>query len=262
MAAATDPVLIARDGGIVTVTLNRPEKLNALDTASWDRVRAAFESLDADGDVRCVILTGAGGKAFCVGADIAEFDQVRSSADKARAYAKRIHPAIESIASCRHPVVAAVRGLCVGGGLELACMADLRICGESSRFGIPVKRLGLVVAYAELRPLVHLVGPANAKQILLEGEIFGAGEALRMGLVNRAVPDARFDEEVLAMARRIAEGAPLVARWHKKFTDRLLDPRPLTPAEDDESYHCFDTEDFQAGRKAFLAKVAPQFKGR
>jgi enoyl-CoA hydratase len=258
----TDSLLVSRDGGVATVTLNRPEKLNAMNTESWAKLRAAFEALDQDGEVRCVILTGAGGKAFCVGADISEFDKVRSTADQARAYAKRIHPAIESIAKCRHPVVAVIRGLCVGGGLELACMADMRICGEGSRFGIPVKRLGLVVAYSELKPLLHLIGPANAKQILLEGEIFGAPEALRMGLVNRVVPDARIEEEGLATARRIAEGAPLVARWHKKFADRLLDPKPLTAAEDDESYHCFDTEDFQIGRKAFLAKTAPQFKGR
>ena len=139
-----------------------------------------------------------------------------------------------------------IHGLCVGGGLELAL--DLRSADRrapSARFGIPVKRLGLVVAYAELEPLVQLVGPANAMEILLEGRIFGADEALRMGLINRVVADAELDAEVAATTARIAEGAPLVARWHKKFTRRLLQPAPLSPEELDESYHCFGTEDFR-----------------
>jgi enoyl-CoA hydratase/carnithine racemase len=166
------------------------------------------------------------------------------------------------IAACRHPVVARILGLCVGGGLELALTADLRLAGESARFGIPVKRLGLVVAYSELEPLLQLVGPANALEILLEGRIFGAEDALRMGLINRVVPDAELDAELEATVARIAEGAPLVARWHKKFTRRLLQPVPLTAEELDESFHCFGTEDFRAGYKAFLAKTKPRFEGR
>jgi enoyl-CoA hydratase len=166
------------------------------------------------------------------------------------------------IGACRHPVVAKIRGLCVGGGLELALTADLRIAGESARFGIPVKRLGLVVAYSELEPLIQLVGPANALEILLEGRIFGADEALRMGLINRVVTDVELDAELEATVARIAEGAPLTARWHKKFTRRLMRPEPLSPDELDESFHCFGTEDFRAGYRAFLAKSSPKFQGR
>jgi enoyl-CoA hydratase len=258
----TDGILIERADGIARVTLNQPARLNAINNVMWQRLRALFDELDADEGLRCVVLAGAGEKAFSVGADISEFEANRSTVEKARVYAGRTHAAMTRIADCRHPVVAKIRGLCVGGGLELALTADLRIAGESARFGIPVKRLGLVVAYSELEPLLRLVGPANALEILLEGRIFGADEALRMGLINRVVPDAELDAELEAMLARIAEGAPLVARWHKKFIRRLLRPEPLTPQEEDESFACFGTEDFRAGYRAFLAKTKPQFKGR
>jgi enoyl-CoA hydratase/carnithine racemase len=255
-------ILVGRDGAIARVTLNQPARLNAINNAMWQRLGEVFVELDADPALRCVVLTGAGDRAFSVGADISEFEANRSTVEKARAYAARTHGAMSRIAACRHPVVARIGGLCVGGGLELALTADLRIAAESARFGIPVKRLGLVVAYPELEPLIQLVGPANALEILLEGRIFAAGEAQRMGLINRVVPDAELDAETEATVARIAEGAPLVARWHKKFTRRLLQPEPLSPNELDESFACFGTEDFRTGYRAFLAKTGPEFEGR
>jgi enoyl-CoA hydratase/carnithine racemase len=257
-----DLVRIERQGQVARVTLDRPDKLNAVNNAMWDRLGELFGEFDADAELRCVIVAGAGERAFSVGADIGEFEANRSSVERARRYALRTHAALAAIARCRHPVLAEIRGLCVGGGLELACCCDLRIAGESARFGIPVKRLGLVVAYAELQPLVDLVGPANAMEILLEGEVFGVQRAYDMGLVNRVVPDAALAAEVEASAARICEGAPLVARWHKKFTRRLMDPAPLTAEELDESYACFGTEDFRTGYQAFLAKTKPVFRGR
>ncbi len=257
-----DGILVERAGGLARVTLNQPSRLNAINRAMWQRLGELFDELDADQSLRCVVLAGAGDKAFSVGADISEFEDNRSTVEKARAYARRTHDAMARIAACRHPVIVRIRGLCVGGGLELALTADLRIAGASARFGIPVKRLGLVVAYAELEPLLQLVGPANALEILLEGRIFGADDALRMGLINRIVPDAELDAELEATLARIAEGAPLAARWHKKFTRRLLQPAPLTAEELDESFDCFGTEDFRAGYRAFLAKTKPEFRGR
>jgi enoyl-CoA hydratase/carnithine racemase len=150
----------------------------------------------------------------------------------------------------------------VGGGLEIAALCDIRICGEGSRFGAPIKNLGLVMAYAEMEPLVRLVGPAVALEILLEGRIFDAREAKEKGLVTRVVADADVAHEARETAERIAEGAPLVARWHKKFARRLADPRPLSDAERDECFDCFDTEDFRIGYAAFLAKRKPEFRGR
>jgi enoyl-CoA hydratase len=258
----TDLVLLEREGEIARVTLNQPARLNAVNNQMWARLGEIFAELDADESLRCIILGGAGERAFSVGADISEFEENRSTAEQARLYHERTHRSMQAILRCRHPVIARIRGLCVGGGLELATICDLRICAASARFGIPVKRLGLVVSYAELQPLVALIGPANALEILLEGRIHDAQDALRMGLVNRVLDDAEVEHETLASAMRIAEGAPLVARWHKKFTRRILQPEPLSEEEMDESFACFETADFRAGYQAFLAKRKPEFKGR
>jgi enoyl-CoA hydratase len=257
-----ETVLIERNQSIATVTLNKPDKLNALDLEMWRGLALAFEELSADDGLRCIILRGAGERAFAAGADIAEFSEVRSTAAQASAFADITHAAMQAIASCRHPVIAMIHGACVGGGLEIASVCDMRICGASSRFGIPVKRLGLVVSYSELEPLVALVGGAVALEILLEGRVFDAAEALTKRLVNRVVADQDLAKEVDATAQRIVDGAPLVARWHKKFVRRLSDPTPLTAEERDECQACFETEDFRIGYQAFLDKGRAVFKGR
>ena len=258
----SDTILLSRDGAIATVILNRPEKLNALTKPMWQRLGEVFDELSADDTIRCVVIRGAGTKSFAPGNDISEFENERSNVEQARAYGRIMHRTIDSIANCRHPVVAMIHGICVGGGLEIAGLADIRICGESSRFGAPIKNLGLVMAYGEIGALISLAGRATAMEILLEGRVFDAREAKDKGLVTRVVPDDKVEEETLMSARRIAEGAPLVARWHKKFARRLADPTPLTDAEYDEGFACFGTEDFRIGYKAFLAKKTPDFKGR
>lgn len=159
-------------------------------------------------------------------------------------------------------MVALINGVCVGGGLELAANCDIRICGESSRFGAPINKLGLVMSYAELESLLNLVGRAVTLEILLEGRIFDAAEAREKGLVQRVVPDDKVEEEAYACAQRIVDGAPLVARWHKKFIDRLSDPALLSKDEIDEGFLCFGTRDFEVGLKAFLDKKKPKFIGR
>jgi enoyl-CoA hydratase/carnithine racemase len=261
----SDLVLTERDGGnpsIVTVTLNRPAKLNALTRGMWRDLGSTVACLAADDSVRCIVIRGAGEKAFSPGNDIAEFATDRSNKAQAIDYGHDMHGTAQALAECRHPLVAQIHGICVGGGLEIAALCDLRICGESSRFGAPIKNLGLVMAYAEMAPLVRLVGPSVALEILLEGRIFGVQEAKEKGLVTRIVPDDQVAAEARATAERIAEGAPLVARWHKKFARRLADPRPLTDSERDECFDCFDTEDFRIGYAAFLAKRGPQFVGK
>jgi enoyl-CoA hydratase len=257
-----DTILLQRAGPIATVVLNRPEKLNALTRPMWRRLGEVFRELSADDALRCVILRGAGTKAFAPGNDISEFATERSNVEEARAYGEDMRRTIEAIGGCRHPVVAQIHGICVGGGLEIAGLADIRICGESSRFGVPINKLGLVMAYAEIGSLIALAGEANALEILLEGRVFDAKEAKDKGLVTRVVPDDQVEAEAKATAQRIAEGAPLVARWHKKFARRLRDPKPLTEQEYLEGFACFGTEDFQIGYKAFLAKQKPQFKGK
>ena len=255
-------ILLSREGDVATVTLSNPERLNALNLAMWERLGVIAGELGADESVRCVVVRGAGEKAFAAGADIAAFQNERANARQAKVYGERIAAAMRSFAACRHPVVALIQGACVGGGLLVATQCDLRICNESARFGVPVKNLGLVEAYDELRGMMNVTSRAHALEILLEGRIWGAREAYEKGLVNRVAPDDKVVEEAYATARRIAEGAPLAARWHKKFIRRLADPRPLTAEERDESYACFDTEDFREGVAAFLAKRKPSFKGR
>ncbi|HTT36898.1 MAG TPA: enoyl-CoA hydratase-related protein [Burkholderiales bacterium] len=257
-----DTILIQREGPIATVVLNRPEKLNALTKPMWQRLGEAIAELSAEDDTRCIVLRGAGEKAFAPGNDISEFENERADVEQARAYGAIMHATLAALEQCRHPLVAMIKGICVGGGLEIAAACDLRICGESSRFGAPINKLGLVMAHAELRALLGLVGRAIALEILLEGRVFGAQEAKEKGLVTRIVPDEKVEEEAYATARRIAAGAPLVARWHKKFARRLVDPQPLTQAEIDEGYACFGTQDFRIGYRAFLAKSTPHFEGR
>jgi enoyl-CoA hydratase/carnithine racemase len=255
-------VTYKRDGPIATVVIENEGRLNALSLPMWRQLRAAFEELSHDRDqTRCIVLRGAG-EAFASGADIAEFERERYDVQSARAYGKAIHPALASISECPHPVVSMIHGPCVGGGLEIASRTDIRIAGESARFGVPVNRLGLVVAYAELKALLDIVGPAVAMEMLLEGKIVGAKEAASMRLVNRVVPDSTLESEVYDSAKRIADGAPLAARWHKKFVRRLLEPKPLREDELEESFDCFGSEDFQIGYRAFLEKKKPQFKGR
>ena len=265
-ASPEDVVLIERDGPIATVILNRPDKLNALNKAMWARVGEAMAALDGDDEVRCIILRGAGEKAMGPGADIAEFATERSNSTQAAEYGGLMHTAMGALRDCRHPVVAMIHGLCVGGALELALMCDIRICGESSRFGVPINRLGLVMAYPEVAALVGLVGRAVALEILFEGRVFGAAEAAGKGLVNRVVADDAVTAEAVAIAQRIAAGAPLVNRWHKKFVDRVLagtgGGATLTPAEAAEGFSCFDTDDYNTGYQAFLAKQKPVFEGR
>lgn len=258
-----ETILLDRDGHIATVTLNRPHKLNAFTKAMWRRLGDVMRALSDDDGVRCIVLRGAGGKAFSPGNDISEFETERGNRAQAEAYAVILNETLAALKECRHPTVAMIQGICVGGGLEVAALCDLRVCGEGSRFGVPIKRLGLVMAYPEISGLLKLVGPATTLEILLEGRILDSAEAKAKGLVTRVVADDKVEEESYATARRIAEGAPLVARWHKRFVRRLMeDVAPLTEAELSEGYDCYDTEDFQIGYRSFLDKTKPDFKGR
>ena len=257
-----NPVVVQREDTLAIVTLNRPDKLNALNRAMWVDLAESFEALADEPWVRCIVLRGAGTRAFSPGADISEFESQRANVTQARDYGEVMRRAIAALDGCPHPVVAMIHGVCVGGGLEVAALADLRICGESSRFGVPIAKLGLTMAYPEIEALVRLVGEAVSMEILLEGRVFDAREALAKGLVNKVVADAEVEAEALATAKRIAEGAPLVARWHKKFARRLRSAAPLTADEIDEGFASFGTDDFQEGRKAFLEKRKPSFEGK
>jgi enoyl-CoA hydratase/carnithine racemase len=257
-----DAVTLSRDGPVATVTLNNPERLNALTKTMWTSLRDTMREVGADRDLRCIVLRGAGGKAFAAGADISEFAAERANRVQARAYGELIHESMQAVGLCTHPTVALIEGACIGGGLEIAAMCDMRICGSSSRFGVPIGRLGLTMGYGELQGLLALAGRAVTLEILLEGRLLAADEAYSKGLVNRVVADDDVEREAYATAQRIAAGAPLVARWHKQYVERLTPRADLTAAEWDEGYACFDTADYREGVEAFLAKRKPHFQAR
>jgi len=256
----SDIVLLSRAADIATVTLNRPDKLNALDRAMWLALAAAMGEAAADADLRCVVVRGAG-PAFGAGADVAEFATLRDTPAKAAAYAEVMGAALRAVRDCPLPTVAQVHGACAGAGLQIAIHCDLRIAAASSRFGAPVQRLGVTMPYPEIAALVDLVGPGPTLEMLLEGRLLAAAEAYAKGLVSRVVADEALEAETLAAARRIADGAPLVQRWHKRFVRRLADPSPLAPAELDEAYAACATADYRRGIAAFLAKAKPRFLG-
>jgi len=255
-------IVIERDGRLARVIISQPARRNALTQSMAIELRRRFDELGADGSVGCILLRGAGEQAFCAGADISEFGERRGDPAVAREFDRVFQSAADGIGTCPHPVIAQIQGACVGGGLQLAMQCDLRICGASSRFGVPVSRLGLAAAWGELEPMVHLAGAAFTLEVLLEGTLVDAARAERSGLVNRVVADDAVDSEARAAAERILAGAPLVARWHKRFVRRLLEPRPLEPAEIDEAYACFATADYREGYETWLAKTKPRFTGR
>ena len=251
-----------REGAIATVTLANPGKLNAINLAMWETLARTLAELSADAEVRCVVLRGDGSEAFAAGGDLEEFVTGRATLDQALHYHGQVADALNAIADCPHPTVALIQGACIGGGLEIAGVCDLRICGESSRFGAPINRLGFSMYPGEMEGLLKLAGAAVMKEILLEGRILTAAEAYAKGLVTRVVADGQVVDEAYATARRICAGAPLVAGWHKQWIRRLQSGAPLTAEEKAASFAFLDTEDYQEGLAAFLEKRKPEFKAR
>lgn len=253
-------ILLDRDGGIATVTLFNPSKLNAIDAAMWQRLTVIMADLDADADLRAIVIRG-DGTAFAAGGDLKEFRDARADVDKALTYHEAVGRALEAVERCRHPTIALILGPCVGGGLEIASVCDLRIAGHSAQLGAPINKVGFSMYPGELTALLRLAGPAVAKEILLEGRLLTAHDAHAKGLLTRVVPDDVAENEAYATARRIADGAPLVARAHKQWIARLLDGGPLTDDEKRASFAFLTSEDYEEGLTAFEEKRRPHFKG-
>lgn len=255
-----DGITVERDGAVATVILDSPDKRNALTLAAWRRLGEVCRELHGDESLRCVIVTGRGAH-FAAGADISEFPEVRLSAAQAENYGAVVAGTLEALAHLTHPTVAVVRGACTGGGLEIACCCDLRLSGESGRYGVPINRLGHAFAYPEMLAVLSAAPPAVLLELLLEGRILDAREALAKGLVTRVAADDALEGEVAATVKRIAGGAPLANRASKRFLRRLIGDERLTEDEIRQSYSLCDSKDYKAGVAAFLEKRKPEFTG-
>ncbi len=255
-----NPIAFTRQGQIGTVTLSNPGKLNALSVSHWNGLRDIMRRMALEAGLRAVVLRGAEGN-FAAGADISEFHTVRAnSKDGTQYHEETVKGALMAIAECPVPTVALIEGTCVGGGLEIACSCDLRIAAESSRFGVPINRLGFPLAHSEMAGLLALVGKAVTLEILLEGRVFGTREAYEKGLLTRIVADANVEKEAYATAERIAAGGPNAARANKRWVRRLsVAPAPLTADEVRDHFSFFDTDEYREGVRSFLAKTKPNF---
>jgi enoyl-CoA hydratase/carnithine racemase len=256
------PVIrLSREGEVAILLLDRAEKRNALDLGMWIALGEAMEECSADEALRAVVLRGAGEEAFCAGADIAAFATERGTPEREEVYGRELHLAFQRIRTCRHPTVAACRGWTMGGGMGIATMCDFRVGGPGTRMGIPARNLGIFYAHAEIDPILQICGYATTAEILIEGRVLAGEEALAKGLLSRLVPDDAVQAEALALARRIAEGSPLSARFHKKAMQRLRGELPLTEADLAEEGSFAFTEDFRNAAEAFLARRRPVFRG-
>jgi enoyl-CoA hydratase/carnithine racemase len=261
--APAESLLLQREPALAWVTVNRPAAHNALNAAVWSGLADTLTALAADREVRVVIVRGAGERAFISGADISEF-----ALSRRRQRGGRVRPPLgrawRAIGEVAQPVIAMINGLCFGGGVAVALACDLRFAADHARFAVPATRLGLSYPMESIERLVHVVGPTNAADILLSARTLDAGEALRMGLINRVVPAADLETTVRQYAHTIASGAPLTVAAHKRAIRESLRPaaeRDLDALRE-AMRRCFDSEDYQEGIAAFLEKRPARFRGR
>ena len=261
--AFQDRIRIERDGAVGILAIDNPDKRNALDLGMWAAIPGLMTSLASDASVRVIVVRGAGTMAFAAGADISEFSTVRASAEGGLAYEAANLAAFEAVARCPKPVIAMIRGFCLGGGLGLALSCDLRIAAHGAQFGIPAGRLGVGYPPAALAYAVAALGAMRAKELFFTARRINAAEADGLGLLTRLVPEADLERETRALAETIAANAPLTLRAAKAGIDAAAGmPGAASPAELQRlAAACFDSDDYREGRTAFLAKRDPSFRG-
>jgi enoyl-CoA hydratase/carnithine racemase len=257
---ADGKILAEVKDGVGRVVFNQPEKRNAMSIAMWDGMGTALDAFAADSAVRCVVLEGAGGKAFVSGADISQFEKSRSDAEAQKAYNAMTSVGRKKLAEFPKPVIAKIQGFCMGGGLGIAMSCDLRIAGAGSEFGIPAAKLGIAYGFDMVTHLVQLVGPSEAHMILMTGDRFPAEEALRVGLINRLVPAEELDAVVGKLTATLAANAPLSLLANKRTVRAVLSGGDMAETEAAQ-LRCFDSADYREGRRAFMEKRKPVFTG-
>ena len=260
----TDKMLSRKEGGVGYVIFNNPERHNAVSLEMWAATTDILESFRNDPEVRVVVVTGAGGKAFVSGADISKFESERSSMDAVKHYNVTVGKANQTIAQFPKPTIAMIKGYCIGGGLGLALCCDMRIASDNSKFGVPAAKLGLGYAYPGLKRLVDVVGPAFAKEIFYTGRQFDCAEAIAMGLINRALKPDELEGYVQNYADTIAANAPLTLKAVKFIVgEAVKDESQRDLARCNELVeNCFTSQDYIEGRTAFMEKRKPVFTGK
>jgi enoyl-CoA hydratase/carnithine racemase len=257
-------MLAAKDEGVGLITFNQPEKRNAMSIEMWTGLGDILDEFAEDDQVRVVILSGAGNKAFVSGADISQFEKNRSNADAQQEYERLTNAGRARFQAFPKPIIARIRGFCLGGGLAIAMSADLRIAAVDSQFGIPAAKLSIAYAPEAVKRLIDLVGPAHARMILYTARRIDSAEAERIGLINKMVDDQELNEYVLDLARTIADNAPLSVAASKRTINEMVkdESQRDMAAIARMSETCFNSADYKEGRTAFMEKRAPRWVGR
>ena len=254
---------LREEGPIAWMTFSNLERHNAVSYEMWCEVPQAIAQFDASPEIRAIVLTGDGEKAFVSGADISEFEKRRGSLDASTVYNEAVDAAYAAVLAAKKPTLSRIRGICMGGGLYLAASCDLRICNDKARFAMPAAKLGLGIRYESIRRLMEVLPAAHAADIVFTGRGFDGQEALRLGFVNRSVSDEDLDDIVNQYLEWLGQAAPLTVKAAKaamrawsagEADDAIAAVRDMTD-------RCFASADYQEGRKAFAEKRKPQFRG-
>ena len=260
----TERLIAETQGPVGWLTFNNPARRNAISVDMWEGIPRALERFESDPAIRAIVLAGAGDKAFVSGADVSQFETQRASADGVQRYEEIAEGAQRRLQECERPVVAMIRGYCLGAGVNIALACDLRLAADDARLGIPAAKMGLGYRASSTKNLVDTVGAANAREVLLTARQWPADEARAIGLVHRVAPAAQLEDLVLEYCAMLAGNAPLTMRAAKRIIRELLRP----PAELDlaacqaEVKRCFESQDYAEGRHAFMEKRKPRFTGR
>ncbi len=260
----TDKMLSRKEGHVGYVIFNNPERRNAVSLEMWEATARILDDFGKDNEVRVVVLTGAGDKAFVSGADISRFENERANEEAIARYNQTVERANAAIYDYPKPTIAMIRGFCIGGGVGLALCCDLRICSDDSRFAVPAAKLGLGYPFHGLKKLVDVVGPSFAKEIFYTARQFDAEEARAMGLVNRVVTAAELEAYVTKYADTIGENAPMTIATTKFIIGEVVKDESRRDLAKCAAMvkKCFESNDYTEGRRAFMEKRTPVFTGR